>query len=371
MENQTEEQLELTRKKLLEQLERPTIEPLLYTHHAINWIDEASDWKQTKEINLEAMNRHVNLIFLSHAKDTIKGKPQLVHQTIQRIPLVKKIEKTIKKTDENTNKIYYDTLIQYKFIDDRFDKRYDGNEVENIAFDFWVYKVVDNGKEFYLFSEKKLPNEYCEFSGMKINLDDLSDLTNSLKVKKIASIFICKEAKPYVKIIKKDKLIDFIKSTPLNAESFTDFVFCRPDMKVYKYTDDFNLLRIAQLLSGKFEGYPLHLIKFGPVGTGKTFEAEALDFKFQEEQGILEAANSTLKVLVPSFKEKPANLGYICNCNRAAIVDEMMKMVEKAMMDGHDSKNFVSNYFGQLNMLLEQKDRMVKIFFISAFFCNA
>ena len=94
MENQTEEQLELTRKKLLEQLERPTIEPLLYTHHAINWIDEASDWKQTKEINLEAMNRHVNLIFLSHAKDTIKGKPQLVHQTIQRIPLVKKMDES-------------------------------------------------------------------------------------------------------------------------------------------------------------------------------------------------------------------------------------------------------------------------------------
>ena len=216
--------------------------------------------------------------------------------------------------------------------------------------------MLRNGKEFYIFSQQKLPNEYCELEGMKIHLDDVGEISNNLKVKKISSIFICKEVKPFVKIIAPEDLIEFVKEKELDEEKFHDTLFLHPDGNVYDYTPDFNLLRKVQLLSSKYEGYPLHIIKMGPVGTGKTTEAEVLDYKFKEDQGILEAANSTLKCLVPSFKEKPANLGYIVKCNRIAIIDEMMKMVEAAI--GHDNAR-VSNYFGQMNMLLEHKNRTV------------
>ena len=352
-----EEQIQLDRKKLIEQLEKPLIDENSenYTSYEINWVDNANTWEEVKNLANKFMNHENRLAFVGHSKDIIKGKPQLIHQTIQRMPVVRKIMKKITKKDKTE-----DFGIFIKYLGDRYDKRYDGNEVDNISFDFWVYRVIDNGKEYYLLSQNKLTEEYSEMRGMKIDVDDMSGLSDTLKVNKIATMFIVKEFKSAVNILPKDKLIDFSKELKekngWDKQGFMDFIFTHESGNIYDYTSEFNLLRVAQFLSGKHEGYPLHLIKIGPVGTGKTTEAEAIDFKFKEELGILEAGTSRMKVLVPSFKEKPANLGYICNCNRVAIIDELMKMVASSIQNSHIDAN---NYFGELNMLLEHKKRLV------------
>ncbi len=320
----------------------------------INWISDLKNWKETKARNFELIikGKEERLFLLAHDKDKIEGKAQMVHQTLQRIPMIRKLFKVIRK------KGYEEYETQYKFIDDRFDRRTSGEEVKCLAFDFWVYRVNDHGKEHYLFSEKELSKEHSEFYGTRIHLDDLSDLSNTLKIKKVTSLFICKSQNPSIKVIGKDEMIELAKEVGWDKEKFMKFLFVHPSGRIFDYPEDFKILRAAQLLSSKYEDYPLHLFKMGPVGTGKTTEMEVLDGKFEEEQGILESANSTLKVLVPSFKEKPANLGYICNCNRVALIDELMKMVEQALSKAHDNTR-VSNYFGQMNMLLEHKERMV------------
>jgi hypothetical protein len=349
---ETEEEAKKEQEKFFEQMQTGLEEETKkFTSLEINWIPEKENYKEVKRLNLDCFSYSDRLFLLAHSKDIIKGKPQLIQGTIQRIPMLRKVEKY--KEDK---KGHIERLIQYKFIDDRYDKRYDGNETGVLAFDFWVYRVIDNGKEYYIFSDKKLNEVYSDFYGMKINLDDLSEITNTLKVKKIASIFILKEVKPNIKILSKEELIEHCKEVQWNRESFLDFLFLHSNGNIYDYTEDFNNLRVAQLLSGKYEGYPLHLLKMGAVGTGKTTEAEVLDFKFQEDTGILEAGSSRMKVLVPSFKEKPANLGYICNCNRIAIIDELMKMITAVINSEHIDPN---NYFGGLNMLLEHKRRMV------------
>lgn len=353
-----EESITLSRKKLLEKLENPLIDENSpeYTSYEINWIEDAKTWKEVKNKNIDFMSIENRLVVLAHFKDACKGKPQLIHQTIQRIPLVRKIEKYTRATKAELEKI----LTQWKFLDDKYDKRYDGQERGCLAFDFWVYRLIEQGKEYYLLSQMQLSEEYSEIIGMKVNMDDLSGISESLKLSKIATIFIVKESKPAVKVIQKELLVDFTKELAekhgWTASGFQDYIFTHEDGNIYDYCQDFNELRIAQFLSGKYEGYPLHLMKIGPVGTGKTTEAEAIDFKFKEELGILEAGTSRMKVLVPSFKEKPANLGYICNCNRIAIVDELMKMVANAMQNQHID---INNYFGELNMLLEHKKRLV------------
>jgi len=345
---------ELAKLKLQESME---IDPLTdkgeYSSLEINWVDWLKNYGDAKNRADQVISEGEDdrLVFLASDKDKIYGKPQLIHENIQRIPLLRRTLriKKVKGVDDQYIK-------QLKFIDDTYDKRYDGKTLSTLSFDFFLYRVVDSGKEHYIFSEERLPNEYCEFEGMQLDLDDISDISTNLKVKKISSVFICHNASPSVKVISPEELIQFTKDNEITEEKFHDQLFLHPDGNIYDYIDDFNLLRKAQLLSSKYEGYPLHMIKMGPVGTGKTTEAEVLNYKFSEDQGILEAANSTLKVLVPSFKEKPANMGYICKCNRISIIDEMMKMVESAL--GHDGSR-ISNYFGQMNMLLEQKDRMV------------
>jgi hypothetical protein len=352
------EELDLKRKQFLEKLNKPLIDENSpeYSRYNINWIDECKTWQEVKNKNLDFLNREDRLVFLAHFRDICKGKPQLIHQTIQKIPLIKKVEKIIKATKFTSEKI----IIQHKFIDDRYDKRYDGRELDCLPFDFWIYRLVEQGKEYYLLSQNVLTEEYSELIGMKIDLDDLSGISETLRVNKLATIFVVKESKSAVKILPKEELVNFVKDKSLTngwtEQGFQDYIFTHPDGNIYEYTEDFNKLRIAQFLSGKYEGYPLHLMKMGAVGTGKTTEAEAIDFKFREELGILEAGTSRMKVLVPSFKEKPANLGYICNCNRIAIIDELMKMVSSAIQNQHLD---VNNYFGELNMLLEQKKRLV------------
>lgn len=352
-----EDSIILNRKKLLEKLECPLVDPNSpeYTSHEINWIDDIKTWKEAKNKALDFMFTEDRLVFLAHDKDSCNGKPQLIHQTIQRMPLVRKVQFNKKATKTEPEKL----ITQWKFIDDKYDKRYDGRELSSLAFDFWVYRLVESGKEYYLLSANPLTEEYSTIKGMKIEMDDMSGISETFRVNKIATIMIVKEFKSAVRVLPLNDLIKFVKekkeTNGWTAEGFQDYIFTHPDGNIYDYCDDFNKLRVAQFLSGKYEGYPLHIMKMGPVGTGKTTEAEAIDAKFKEELGILEAGTSRMKVLVPSFKEKPANLGYICNCNRVAIVDELMKMVASAMQQHIDA----NNYFGELNMLLEHKKRLV------------
>lgn len=359
------EEAEKAKQLLYERIENSieSFETKELTSIDINWYyhPKIKTYKELKLTNINLMSEsNCRLFLLSNFNNKVKGKPQLIHQTIQRIPMIRKIEKPVKAKDRDWDGA---VKISFKFIDDRYDKRYDGNETDVLAFDFWVYRVEDNGKEYYLLSKEKLSQEYSEFIGMKIDLDDSSDLNSSLKLNKIASIFIVKEHYPYIKILDKEKLIDLSKQLKdkygWDQQGFSDYVFTHPDGNIYDYTDNFNKLRIAQLLSSKYEGYPLHILKMGPVGTGKTTEAEALHFKFNEDQEILEAGNSTMKSLVPSFKEKPANLGYICKCNRVAVIDELMKMIEKELIVSDNHGDRLATYLGQLNMLLEHKFRTI------------
>jgi hypothetical protein len=334
----------------------PLIKPCEFSSTEINWIDGFKTYQEVKIKNLELLTEREDgedsLFLIASPTATLMGKPQLIHENIQKIPMVRRTLQI--KKDKSGHDVEY--IHQRKFIDDRYDKRFDGQVMDSVCFDFFLYRIVCEHKEHYIFSQKKLPNEHCIFEGMQVDLDDISEINSNLRINKISSIFICKSFESSVKKLDKISLINYVKEFEIDEQKFQDLMFTHPDGNIYEYTDDFNLLRKVQMLSGKYEGYPLHLFKMGPVGTGKTTEAEVIDFKFKEDQGILEAANSTLKVLVPSFKEKPANLGYICKCNRVAIIDEMMKMVESAL--GHDNSR-VSNYFGQMNMLLEHKDRMV------------
>ncbi len=323
-----------------------------FSSHEINWKEDLKTFVDCVGFMKDGFSDGYEdrLFFVAHDNDEIIGKPQLIHETIQRMPLIRKCIKIKKDNGQDT----FHT--QYKFINEKIDKRFDGRIVNTLNMDFWVYKIIYEGREYYVLSEERLGNEVYRITGMKIAMEDVSEMTTSLKVSSISNLLIVKLADPFVKTINQEDLVQFTKDLKIDKQKFHNLFFSHPDGKIYDYDNDFDMLRKAQMLSSKYEGYPLHIFKMGPVGTGKTTEAEVLDHKFCEDQGILEAANSTLKSIVPSFKEKPANLGYICKCNRIAIIDEMMKMVESAM--GHDNSR-VSNYFGQMNMLLEHKDRMV------------
>lgn len=320
-----------------------------YKSDRVNFLDDPyfNTWKKVKAFAVNAMKKLDRLVFMGHSNHTIRGKVIPISQTVQRIILVRKIE-----TKEENSK---ETSFVYKFLDDKFDNRF-GHPVDVLAFDFWLYRLVQEGREVIVFSPQQLDFDEYEFRGMTIQMDNLSEVSRTLKFKSLTPVFLVHTVRSSVQTLEKGDLVNFVKNAGLNEQAFLDMLFCHPDGKVYDHIEPYNKIRICQMLSGKFEGYPLHTLTIGPTGTGKTFEQEALDAKFQEERGIFEAGNSTMKGLIPSFKEKPANPGYILQCNRIALIDELFKMIDAASFS---SEQLLKQHLGQLNMLLEHKKRTI------------
>lgn len=346
-------------------------EPSGLSTNRINWLTEEfwDSWDKVKGhtkkmlgndypfLDFETYRENQNWFFMAHDKDEIIGRPQLIDNVQKRIPLIKTVLKTIKEKDQegkNENKTY----IKYYFFDDKYDKRYDGNHIDSFALDFWMYRVITpEGKEVFMWTDKKLPNQQCTFKGMLVEMDDIAELSNSMKVKSISKIFFLKEFEPSVKILPKEELIELTKEKNINEEQWLNFLALHPFGTMNKFPLEMEELKSAQLLSSKVDGYPLHIFFWGPTGTRKSMGIiETTAFKFSEDSQIVEGANSRIKGLIPSFKEKPANLGYLAKQDRMGWVDEIGKMVE-GEMNKHQEK--VTNVLGELNFLLDHKKRLV------------
>jgi hypothetical protein len=325
--------------------------------NTINWTSEFKCWKEIKKVLIRKLKESDKLFMIAHDKDQIIGKPQLISDVKITVPLVIRAERKI--VDKKGNEEIKESL---KLIDDHYDKRYDGYEKASYDESFYLYRVIFNDEDYTVFSKQRLDPEQYTFTGMSIRMNAIPQLNKELKIRGISKVFFAKEAHSTVKLISKEELIEFTKhlreTMGLDQEGFINLTFLHPDGKVYLHTKTYNLIRVAQLLSGKYEGYPLHLLNMGPLAKGKTKELEALDWKFDEMKGICEAGNSTPKVLVPSFKEKPATPGYILDCNRICLIDELMKMINNANTGTRQGEG-VKSALGQLNMLLEHKKRTI------------
>lgn len=353
-----EEEAVLAKEKLEESL---IIDPVLdsaeLTSKHINWVDYKSwgDCKYKadefmKELDTEGMGR---FLFLAHSRDEIKGKPQLVQQSIQNITLIKRVVREEKDFKGNPTSL----MTVYKFLDESFDKRYDGNLTAKWNQDFWVYRIFYESKEYYVFSEKELPLQSIVLQGMIVEMNDTIEMTRTMKINSLSKIFFCKEFETDTKILPPKELVEFVKEENIDAQKWKDHLDTHSSGKYNRFPENTNLLRSAHLLSSKIDGYPLHLGVIGPTGSRKSMGyIETIQEKFGDEYEIIEGANSRIKGLSPSFKEKPANIGYLARCDRIGWIDELGKMVEFEVMKHQTG---ITNVLGELNFLLDNKKRTV------------
>lgn len=338
-----------------------------YTEGEINWIDDDyyDDWKNKvkphtqkllghlEEYNIDNKVEPFKKIFLAHSKDKIIGKPQLAINTQVPFPLIlERVVKTINKDKEELNQF------KYIFFDDKIDGREKGYQRDVFSLNFRIYRVIDaQDKEYFIFSQEKLPNCSCKFNGMIIEMEHISELKKSFGIKQLSRIFILKDFNASVKILSKEKLVEFTKLRKIGEKEWRDFIDLHPNGNFNRFVPEKNSLRDAQILSGKRDGYGLHRFEMGPPGTCKSMgELETLDHKFNEFTNILEGGNSRMKMLEPSFKEKPANLGYCAKAERIGYVDEVGKMVE-AETNKHQTQ--IQNILGNLNPMYDNKERLI------------
>ncbi|MBA7491751.1 hypothetical protein ES702_02299 [subsurface metagenome] len=354
-----------TNDKIKEELKEEKAEQELedFKEGEINWLENEfwDCWDKVKGHSKklwnhkeEYLDEKVKWFFLAHTKDTIKGKPQLIEQVQKRIPLIRQAVK--KEKDKETGEI---TEIQsFYFFDEKFDKRHDGFQADAFALDFWFYRIItEEGKEYYILSQKKLPNQTCTFKGMLMELDDFAEISRSMKIKSLSRLFMLRSFEPDIKILSPEQIVKFTKERNITESDWLCYLGYHKFGSINLFPFEAERFRSAFVLGGKSEGYPNHIGIVGTTGTKKTMgHIETISSKFSDEPSIIEGGDSRIKGLSPSFKEKPANIGYVAKQERMGWIDEIGKMIELLAARTHDS---IQNVLGELNFLLEHKLRTV------------
>jgi len=334
--------------------DNPNPEEQIYYTDRVNFVEQEdlTSWKQVKDLWFQKYKD--KLFFLAHTNDIIKGKAQLIDNVKRKIPLLRKIF-TKGKNYETGESI---EISHISFFDEKLDKRFNTSIREEVfSLEFRLYRVIDeDSKEYYIFSEQELPFGVCEFKGMIVPVEDVADVSKNLKFKSIANVFFLESFTPAVKVLGKEQIVSFTKEREIDSYEWTNYLNYHAQGTFNVFQEDTNILRSAFLLSGKVNGYPLHLWIWGRAGTKKSAFIETLASKFDENLSILEGGNSRVKSLTPSFKEKPCNMGYLAKSDRVGFVDEVGKMVEFEQ-NKHDTQ--IANILGECNFLLENKKRMV------------
>ena len=330
----------------------------------IKWTEEIDEWKDIKRMmkkelgdREEYYHTEINWGFHAHSNDEIIGKPQLIDAVMKNIILgfetkyKEKVEEDGKKIEKEFRRI--------QFFDERFDKRYSGPMISHFALKFFIYRIITKeGEEHYILSRKQLPNEMCKFKGMSVDVSDFAEISKSMKIGCLSNVFFIKEYKSNIVTLEPKNIVEFTKSRKLTEDDWFKFLAFHRDLNSFnRFPYETELLKSAHLLSSKVDGWPLHLGIIGPQGSRKSKGfIETMAYKMDDNPDIVEGANSRIKGLTPSFKEKPANLGYFANCHRMGWIDELSKMVEFEM-NRHTGTN--RNILGEANFLLEHSIRQV------------
>ncbi len=323
-----------------------------YSQSEINWDDSLNNFNEAR-LKTQSKCFDAPLFIIGSTKDIIIGKPQLNGNSKNKIVLLRRITKI--KKDKNGEEQFITSL---KFMNERYDARYDGKEEEALALDFWTYIVEgQDNKTYTLLCKEKLPNEVCQFKGMKMEMNDQVEVSKTLKINKLTDIFFVQSYESNVKTLPKEQLYTFVKEKKIDLQLWRDCLgWNEQNQNINRYPEQTENLRSIIILSGKKDGYPLSTLLMGRAGTKKTAFIETFDCKINESPNICEGSITTLKGLTPSFVSKPANQGFLCSSNRLALVDELGKMVEKEL-NRHEQQT--GNLLGDFNSLIEHKKRIV------------
>jgi hypothetical protein len=330
----------------------------------IKWTKEINDWKEIKRMMKQSLgdreeyyHTELNWEFHAHSDDEIIGKPQLIDSVMRNIILG--IETKYKDKVEEDGKKLEKEFRKIQFFDEKFDKRYSGPMISYFTLKFFIYRIrTKEGEEHYILSKEQLPNELCKFKGMSVDVSDFAEISKSMKIGCLSNVFFLKEYKSNIVTLEPKNIIEFTKSREITEEDWFKFLAYHRDLNSFnRFPYETEVLKSAHILSSKVDGWPLHLGIIGPQGTRKSKGfIETIAYKMDDHPDIVEGANSRIKGLTPSFKEKPANLGYLANCHRMGWVDELSKMIEFEM-NRHSGGN--RNILGEANFLLEHSIRQV------------
>ncbi|MBI1935709.1 hypothetical protein HYS31_04680 [Candidatus Woesearchaeota archaeon] len=288
---------------------------------------------------------HQKAAFIISKSITIKGK-------ILNTKYKHKENISLLKIGKRTNKQGIEEF-EIFFIGDRADYRH-WRIIDEICGHFFIYELIYNRKKYLIFSEEELSSEEYFIEGILIENDDLGDIGHHTKISlKLPLIFVNKAKPRIIKYQNHDELFKDVKNMSLTKDKLFSFIYSRTDGNSYRHPSYFEELDAAFLFSAKYgdKPYSLHRLDIARQGAGKTFRIEAIHEKMDETQDIVDGSGSTLKVLIPSFKNIQAEQGALIKSNRVCCVDEFLRILCRIPKEDREPQ------LGALNPLLEHSVR--------------
>lgn len=212
---------------------------------------------------------------------------------------------------------------------------------------FFVYKFLHDNEEYLLFSEEKLEPMRAKVSGTHFKINDRKEIGESRTLPVNQDVIFCHTVEPA--ITKMDsEVMDGIK------EKASHEWLAEKLLGGFRHPEWFEKMMLS-LLSVKDEnGYPSHVMWLAPPGTGKSYFLECLNRSLDEPAGIQTGEGSTMKGLIPSFKDQPPKEGHLLESQRVALVDEKFNLLSNSV---RNSDTNLKDAFRPMLSLLEHTSR--------------
>jgi len=296
--------------------------------------------------------------FYISAEKTIYGKIVAeFYEHSQEIPVATIVEG---KKDKDTGVI----LRSIKLFGQQF-KKTEFTVIKEINMPFYIYRfITEDNHDMMLISPTQHEIGDYVVTGMETKTNDYKALTESTKIlTKLPFFFAQKIRNRVVKFDNHTQFNNRMKQLEVNKNTLFDYPFT-----VAKKEKSYKLIQptwykwliwawLTHEAKGLFNQYPLHLLILGEKASGKSMLLNQLHRSSKENKDIFAGATSTLKSLVPSFKYKPAQIGYLAESNRFAFCDEFLRCLinSKTTQDGAQREEGVAI----MNDLLEHQKREV------------
>jgi len=208
-------------------------------------------------------------------------------------------------------------------------------KIDEFNHGFYQYKFVADDNEYLALSTEKLDTVRCKLRGTHVSINDYKTVGESRKLPVNQDIIFVHSVDPAIEVMSDSELENY-------RDGLTHDDLAESLLGGWRQPEWFEKLSIADVFVNDENGFPSHIIRTGPPGTGKSKWVESGVLALDEPQKEpFTGSGSTVKGLVPSFKESPPEEGYLLKTQRVAGVDEKMDLLSNTVQQNNERQQDV------------------------------
>ncbi len=295
---------------------------------------------QIRNIITYVFNETGKLLYLITPHDSLNGRIVSYSDNFEKIEVCRSLVKSKNDVDIYSTWVFGEPLRNYK-----------GHKVVNtLVMPFHEYVFNANGIRYILYSRKKLKLGRCVVRGQIVPIIDQRRIGEEARTSKVLEVMFLYDVNYNLHKITREKAEQIRKGW--TSDKIGEALFGKR-----RHPQWFEKLIFSIIANRRGFALPSHLLVIGKPSTGKTTGIlKSLQYAFNEYQGVISGNGSTLKALIPAYKEVPPTAGFLSEAERVALVDEFFQFVAKAQQYEKVIKG--GDYFAELKDILEGNEKI-------------